>query len=68
MEVTVMNRDELKGQAEQIRGEAKQEVGALTGNERMRAEGVVEEVKGKARERLGRIRRRFARAVKKLER
>lgn len=58
-----MNRDELKGRSEVIRGKAKQTVGDLTDNERMRDEGEVEEATGRLREGFGRARRKVGRAI-----
>ena len=61
-----MNRDELKGRGEQIRGKAKQAVGDLTDDERLHAEGTADEVTGKAREGFGRTKRRVGRAIENL--
>ena len=58
-----MNRDELKGRGEQIRGKAKQAVGDLTDDEKLRDEGEVDEVTGRLREGFGRARRRVGRAI-----
>ena len=41
-----MNRDELEGKAEQVKGKVKQGVGDLTDNERLHDEGVADEAGG----------------------
>ena len=38
-----MNRDELEGKGEQLKGKIKQGAGDLTGNERLHDEGVADE-------------------------
>ena len=58
-----MNRDELKGQAREVKGKAKQAVGDLTDDERLRNQGVDEEVQGKARAGFGRARRKIGEAI-----
>lgn len=56
-------RDELKGRGEQLRGRAKQAVGNLTGNKRLRDEGVADEVTGRVREDVARTRRRIGERI-----
>lgn len=48
-----MNKDELAGKMENLKGRAKEAAGALTGNKKKEAEGVVERVAGAARENVG---------------
>jgi uncharacterized protein YjbJ (UPF0337 family) len=61
-----MNRDELEGKAEQVKGKIKQGVGDLTDNERLHDEGVADEVAGEAQDTLGRARRKVGEAVEDL--
>jgi uncharacterized protein YjbJ (UPF0337 family) len=49
---SVIDRNKLKGKAEQFRGQVEQAVGKATGSEKTRAGGQVHEAKGKARETL----------------
>src|SRR5262249_51467654 len=48
-----MNKDELKGKAERLKGRIKEASGVLTGNKEKRAEGMGEQITGTAREKLG---------------
>jgi uncharacterized protein YjbJ (UPF0337 family) len=48
-----MNKDELKGKMENLKGRAKEAFGAVTGNKRTEAEGVVERGKGAVQEKYG---------------
>jgi uncharacterized protein YjbJ (UPF0337 family) len=52
-----MNKDELKGKVENLKGRAKEAGGALTGNKKTEAEGVAERGKGAVREKVGEIKR-----------
>ena len=53
-----MNRDELEGRAQRVKGKAKQAAGDLTDNDRLRDEGVVDEAAGGVQEGFGRARRK----------
>ena len=48
-----MNKDELAGKMENLKGRTKEAAGALTGNKEKEAEGVVERVAGAVRENVG---------------
>jgi uncharacterized protein YjbJ (UPF0337 family) len=48
-----MNKDQIKGLANQATGEIKQKVGKLTDDKSLRAKGHLGEAKGKAQETLG---------------
>jgi uncharacterized protein YjbJ (UPF0337 family) len=61
-----MNRDELEGKTEQLKGKIKQGVGDLTDNERLRDEGVADEAAGEVQDTLGRARRKVGEAVNDL--
>ena len=58
-----MNRDELKGKAEEVKGKIKQATGNLTRNPDLHDEGVVDEVAGKTQETVGRVRRKVGEAL-----
>jgi uncharacterized protein YjbJ (UPF0337 family) len=58
-----MNKDEIKGRAETVKGKAKQAVGDLSDDERLREEGASEEVTGEMREDAGRARRKVGERV-----
>ena len=52
------NQDELEGKAREAKGKVKQAVGDLTDNERLRNEGVDDEVTGEAQADVGKARRK----------
>jgi uncharacterized protein YjbJ (UPF0337 family) len=58
-----MHEDELKGKGEALKGKAKQALGDLTDNERLRSEGVADEASGEARESVGRAKRKVGEAI-----
>ena len=58
-----MNRDELEGKAEALKGKIKQATGDLTNNPRLHDEGVADEVAGKTQEAVGRVRRKVGEAI-----
>lgn len=47
--------DKIRGTLEETKGEVKQGVGDLTGDDRLKSEGVLDEAKGKAQNLLGDI-------------
>ena len=57
------NRDELDGQADQVKGRVKQAWGDLTDNERLHDEGVADEAAGDVQEGVGRARRKVGEAI-----
>ncbi|MEO6213919.1 MAG: CsbD family protein [Vicinamibacterales bacterium] len=61
-----MNRDELDGKIDQVKGRVKQATGDLTDNDRLRDEGVVDEAAGEVQEGFGRGRRKVGEAIKDL--
>jgi uncharacterized protein YjbJ (UPF0337 family) len=65
-EESAMNKDEIKGRAEAVKGKAKQAAGDLTDDERLREEGVAEEAMGEAREDAGRARRKVGERVEEI--
>ena len=58
-----MNRDELDGKVEQLKGKVKQAAGDLTDNERLHEEGQVDEAAGNVQEGFGRGRRKVGEAL-----
>jgi uncharacterized protein YjbJ (UPF0337 family) len=58
-----MNRDEIDGKAEQLKGKVKQATGDLTDDERLHDEGVVDEAAGKVQEGFGKGRRKLGEAI-----
>lgn len=48
-----MNKDELKGKAENLKGRVKEAMGALTGDKEKEGEGLIDRVKGAVREKMG---------------
>jgi uncharacterized protein YjbJ (UPF0337 family) len=61
-----MNRDELKGKAEAIKGKLKQAAGDLTDDQPLHDEGVADEAAGDTQEALGRGRRKVGEAIEDL--
>ena len=57
------NKDELDGQAEQVKGRVKQAWGDVTNNERLRDEGVADEAAGEVQEGFGKARRKVGEAI-----
>jgi uncharacterized protein YjbJ (UPF0337 family) len=58
-----MNKDELKGKAENLKGRAKEAFGALTGDKRKEGEGLFDRVRGAVRERFGKAKSEASRSV-----
>jgi uncharacterized protein YjbJ (UPF0337 family) len=50
-----MNKDELHGKMDNLKGRAKEAAGAITGNKQREAEGLAERVKGAVREKIGKV-------------
>jgi uncharacterized protein YjbJ (UPF0337 family) len=53
-----MNRDELDGKTDKMKGRAKQAWGDVTNNERVHDEGVADETSGNVQEGFGKARRK----------
>jgi uncharacterized protein YjbJ (UPF0337 family) len=53
-----MNRDELNGKADKIKGRTKQAVGDLTNDQRLHDEGTADEAAGNVQEGFGKTRRK----------
>jgi uncharacterized protein YjbJ (UPF0337 family) len=61
-----MNRDELEGKGEQLKGKIKQATGDLANDEQLHGEGVADETAGKVQEGFGKARRKVGEAVEDL--
>ena len=53
-----MNRDEMEGKAEALKGKIKQAAGDMTDDEQLKNEGVADEAAGKTQDAIGRGRRK----------
>jgi uncharacterized protein YjbJ (UPF0337 family) len=62
----MMNRDEVKGKTEQLKGKVKKAAGDLSGDERLHDEGVADEAAGSVQEGFGRGRRKVGEAIQDL--
>jgi uncharacterized protein YjbJ (UPF0337 family) len=62
----MMNRDELDGKKDQLKGKLKQAAGDLTDNDRLHDEGVADEAAGDVQEGFGRGRRKVGEAIEDL--
>jgi uncharacterized protein YjbJ (UPF0337 family) len=58
-----MNRDEIDGKPQAIKGKVKQAAGDLSDNERLRNEGVGDEAVGNVREGVGKARRKVGETI-----
>jgi uncharacterized protein YjbJ (UPF0337 family) len=61
-----MNRDELEGKGDQLKGKIKQAAGDLTDDEKLHGEGVADEAEGNVKEGFGTARRKVGEAVEDL--
>ena len=57
------NKNERNGNLDQAKGKVKQAVGDLTGNDKLRAEGKVDETVGKAETAVGGAQKKVAAAI-----
>lgn len=58
-----MNRDELDGKKENVKGRIKEAAGTLTGNESLESEGADERAEGEAQEQIGKATRKVGEAI-----
>jgi uncharacterized protein YjbJ (UPF0337 family) len=61
-----MNRDEIDGKADQLKGKIKQAAGDLTDDAELHDEGVADEAAGNVQEGFGRGRRKVGDAIEDL--
>jgi uncharacterized protein YjbJ (UPF0337 family) len=57
------NRDEIRGKTDQAKGRAKEAVGDLSNDDRLRDEGSADEMQGNVEETLGKGRRKVGEAI-----
>ena len=48
-----MNKDQVQGRAEELKGNVKEAAGKLVGNEKLEAEGKVDQLAGKGQAKVG---------------
>jgi len=61
----MLNKNERHGKVDQVKGQIKQAVGTVTGDERLKAEGKVDEAMGTIEETVGRATRKTGDAIEK---
>lgn len=59
----MVNKDQVKGVAREVKGSVKQAAGKATGNRRMEAEGAVEKTTGKVQKGFGDAKEKVKRAL-----
>jgi uncharacterized protein YjbJ (UPF0337 family) len=57
----IMDKDRIEGAATNLGGKAKQTAGNVTGDQKLRSEGVVDQIKGKLQNALGGLKDLFRR-------
>ena len=60
-----MNKDQVNGRAETLKGDVKEAAGKVVGNERLTAEGRAEQAAGKVQSTVGDVKSDVGNAVKK---
>ena len=60
-----MNKDQVNGRAETLKGNVKEAAGKVVGNERLAAEGRAEQAAGKVQSTVGDVKSDVGNAVKK---
>jgi len=58
-----MNRDELEGKAETLKGKAKQAAGRVTNDPELEGEGIADEAAGKTQDTIGQGRRKAGEVI-----
>lgn len=59
----IMNKDELDGKVDQLKGKVKQAVGSATDDQRLHEQGVADEAAGTVEEGFGKARRKVGEAL-----
>lgn len=62
-----MDKDRIKGKAEEFKGKVKEKAGQWTGNKETEAEGLKDQAKGKARDTFGKVKDAGRDAMEKLD-
>ena len=62
-----MDKERIKGKAEDVAGRVERQVGEWTGNEKAQAEGMAKQAEGKAREAVGKMKDSVREAADKLK-
>jgi len=60
------NKDEMKGKVEHAKGDIKERIGDMTGDDKLRGEGEADKMSGNARETFGKGRRKVGEALEDL--
>ena len=60
-----MNKDQVNGRAETLKGDLKEAAGKLVGNERLTTEGQADQVAGKVQSTVGDVKNNVGNAIKK---
>ena len=61
-----MNKDQIKGRAENLKGRAKEAVGVVTGHRVTTVEGAIDRAKGALRKKVGDVKQYITRKVDRL--
>jgi uncharacterized protein YjbJ (UPF0337 family) len=62
----VMNKDQVEGQFDQVKGKMKQGIGKATGDPALHDEGVADELAGDVQEGVGKAKEKVGNAIKDL--
>jgi uncharacterized protein YjbJ (UPF0337 family) len=60
-----MNKDQIKGRAQNLKGRVKEAAGALAGNKKTQSEGMAERARGALRQKIGQVKHSVARDIDK---
>jgi uncharacterized protein YjbJ (UPF0337 family) len=52
---TIMDKDRIKGKAEEMQGQAKRQLGEITGDTKLKIEGTFDKAKGKTQQAFGKM-------------
>jgi uncharacterized protein YjbJ (UPF0337 family) len=58
-----MNRDEVEGKKQNLKGRIKEAAGTLTGNQDLESEGASERADGEVQEEIGKARRKIGESI-----
>ena len=62
-----MNKDELKGKANKVKGSVKQKAGEILDDPELQAEGAADRAAGAVQEGIGTVKRKASEAIEELE-